>query len=224
MGRHSVNDGIENKLCALRAAREKFRANDPKPGFGKVLVLGVHGTYDCIDAANAGEPPATMSAFAKFAAKELDVSERHIWSLLRVERGLSISPAGLSLRAAVRLAGVDEAQQASAVAPHARRFGRLSWTNHLVRVLGNSSSFTLWRQSTCRDGSADIGGVHDNGRAVQIQTKLMGERTTSSQEAWRQSIERVGGTYVLATYDPSMDIASNVERVRVAILTRKGGR
>lgn len=48
-------------------------------------------------------------------------------------------------------------------------------------------------------GQADLSGILDGGRRLEIECKRPGGRQTQEQQRYGEMIERFGGVYILAT-------------------------
>lgn len=86
---------------------------------------------------------------------------------------------------------------------------------------------TVWRQQAGKlvtsnrgtiklapEGAADICGIAQGGKILQIECKLLGKKRTPEQLAWAAMIERRGGIYHYAVFDPKLAVTA--EAVRVA--------
>lgn len=90
----------------------------------------------------------------------------------------------------------------------------------ILREFGSRPDLRLWRQNTGAartptgqvvrfgvPGQADISGITNTGRRVEIECKAS-TSLSEAQRNWRAMIERFGGLYVLAR---------SVEDVRIAL-------
>ena len=82
----------------------------------------------------------------------------------------------------------------------------------ILREFGSRTDMRLWRQNTgaAKDprtgqvirfgikGQADLSGILQGGRRIEIECKTATGRQTKEQKAWQRMIEKMGGLYVLA--------------------------
>lgn len=81
----------------------------------------------------------------------------------------------------------------------------------ILREFGSRPGLRLWRQNTGAartptgqvvrfgvPGQADISGITNTGRRIEIETKAGRGRLSEAQQNWRAMIEKFGGLYILA--------------------------
>lgn len=100
---------------------------------------------------------------------------------------------------------------------------------HLLFRLNQLSSLRCWRQNTgeclVRDargrplrvfragppnGAADISGVVNDGRRLEIEVKSSGGRRSQAQIAWAAFMQRMHAVYVCVTYDDNASLDDNL--------------
>jgi len=82
--------------------------------------------------------------------------------------------------------------------------------NAIIRAFGTRTDMTIWRQNTGAarygrqvvrfgiPGQADLSGILDGGRRIEIECKSPTGRQTHEQAAFQRMIEKRGGIYILA--------------------------
>ncbi len=235
-------------LRTLRAEHETERMIDRSPGpnregCGTVTILDADGYARLVDArqtfATGPRPRARPEPFASFVARTAGFSERHVWRLLRIERGCAdavfsttVTP---TLRTAVRLAGIAKERQVKTLKTTQGKFGEMAWMDYLIHRLGSRDDMRVWRQNAgspelkgggriklMPNGAADIGGVFQNGVLLQIETKMYGVKQNDDQKAWEGMIKRMNAVYIVATYDADLGLEVNGDRVVEELLAAVG--
>ncbi len=237
-------------LRALRAEHETERWADRSPlpsreGCGTVTVIDSDGIAHTVDARDLYTPPTGTRArkrpepFASFVARVSGFSARHVWRLLRIERGCTpaiyTTTVAPTLRAAVRLAGIPKERQVKTLKASQGKFGELAWMDYLLHLLGSRDDMTVWRQNAglpklqgggrfkgMPTGAADIGGIYQSGISIQIETKMFGEEQNDAQLAWEAMIKRRNGVYIVATFDPARTLEENGQSVIDTLLDSVG--
>lgn len=210
---------LEGKLQQLARLREEYERTPEPEGPKSVLILNTDGTTSQVQTGDTAI--ARTESFATFVARALKISERQAFRLLRAERGCDpeLVAKGASLRKAVRAAGLSAEGQSALM--ESRTPSRNEWRAFLIQRLNGCAELSVWPSGASVPGAADISGVIDGGTLLEIQTRLPGEVQGGEQRKRERQIKAYRGIYVVATFDPGVDLTVNVERVRQAILTEK---
>lgn len=106
----------------------------------------------------------------------------------------------------------------------ARPVNEIDFTHHVIAALGSRPDMRAWRQNVGAvkvagrvfhagppRGAADITGIIEGGRRLEVELKMHGGKLRPEQESWRRMVLTFGGVYVLYEYDDSKSLDDNVE-------------